>query len=112
MSVQVSRREVLKAAAATALVAIIPAAKAETQQKRRWAMHPNGEYIVWAYRMLDTLVGNFHRKGGILGRPSTTSYNNYVYDAGTSGFGEPVRWGPPIDRHGRGQHYNGHRGGR
>ena len=38
MSVQVSRREVLKAAAAATLVAIIPAAKAETQQKRRWAM--------------------------------------------------------------------------
>ena len=73
---------------------------ASTIVHRGAGMHPNGEYIVWAYRMLDTLIGNFHRKGGVLGRPSTTSNLNYVYDAGTSGFGEPVRWGPPIDRHG------------
>jgi anaerobic selenocysteine-containing dehydrogenase len=63
-------------------------------------MHPSGEYMTWAYRMLDTLVGNFHRVGGILGRPSTTSYNDKIYNCGISGFGEPIRWGPPIDRHG------------
>ena len=63
------------------------------------AMHTNGDYTVWAYRVLDTLVGNFHRKGGLLARPSTTSYNSYLYHLAHSGFGEPTRWGPPIDRH-------------
>ncbi|MEM4024252.1 tetrathionate reductase subunit A [Pyrobaculum sp.] len=76
------------------------APSAGTYIHRGAGMHPNGEYIVWAYRMIDTLVGNFHRKGGLLGRASTTSFNNYVYNVGPSGFGEPVRWGPPIDRHG------------
>ncbi|MGC9130886.1 MAG: molybdopterin dinucleotide binding domain-containing protein [Pyrobaculum sp.] len=72
--------------------------KASTVVHRGAGMHPNGEYIVWAYRMLDTLVGNFHRAGGILGRPATTNFNSYVYNVGPSGFGEPVRWGPPIYR--------------
>ncbi|MFN7105970.1 MAG: molybdopterin-dependent oxidoreductase, partial [Pyrobaculum sp.] len=72
---------------------------AATYIHRGTGMHPNGEYIVWAYRTLDILVGNFHRKGGLLARPSVTSYNSYLYDLGHSGFGEPVRWGPFIDRH-------------
>ncbi|MFN3804669.1 MAG: molybdopterin dinucleotide binding domain-containing protein [Pyrobaculum sp.] len=72
---------------------------AATYIHRGTGMHPNGEYIVWAYRILDTLIGNFHRRGGLLGRPSTTSYNSYLYDLRDSGFGEPVRWGPFIDRH-------------
>ncbi len=70
-----------------------------TYLHRGVSMHPNGEYIVWAYRTLDILIGNFHRKGGLLGRPSTTSYNSHLYDLRDSGFGQPVRWGPPIDRH-------------
>ncbi|MEM1938333.1 MAG: hypothetical protein QXI24_00800 [Acidilobaceae archaeon] len=49
--------------------------------------------------MLDTLIANFHRKGGILGRPSVTSFLSYIYELGVSPV-EPVRWGPPIDRHG------------
>jgi tetrathionate reductase subunit A len=72
---------------------------AGTYIHRGVGMHPNGEYIVWAYRVIDTLIGNFHRKGGVLGRPSTTSYRSYLYNVDFSGFGEPVRWGPPIDRH-------------
>jgi len=72
---------------------------AATYIHRGVAMHPNGEYSVWAYRMLDTLIGNFHIKGGMLGRASTTSYSNYVYNISASGFNEPIRWGPPIDRH-------------
>ncbi len=72
---------------------------AATYIHRGAGMHPNGEYIVWAYRTLDILIGNFHRRGGLLGRPSLTSYNSYLYDLRDSGFGEPVRWGPPIDRH-------------
>ncbi len=75
------------------------APKAATYIHRGVAQHPNGEYTVWTLRCLDMLVGNFHRAGGLLGRPSTTSYNNYLYNCGTSGFGEPLRWGPPIDRH-------------
>ncbi|MEM1894446.1 MAG: molybdopterin dinucleotide binding domain-containing protein [Acidilobaceae archaeon] len=62
------------------------------------AMHPNGDYTTWTYRMLDTLIANFHRKGGILGRPSVTSFLRYIYELGISPV-EPVRWGPPIDRH-------------
>lgn len=72
---------------------------AATVIHRGVGMHPNGEYNVWAYRMLDTLIGNFHRKGGILGRPATTNFSTFAYHVGTSGFGEPVRWGPFIDRH-------------
>jgi anaerobic selenocysteine-containing dehydrogenase len=75
------------------------APRAATYIHRGVAQHPNGEYTVWALRCLDTLIGNFHRAGGLLARPSTTSYNNYLYNCGASGFGEPVRWGPPIDRH-------------
>lgn len=73
---------------------------AATYIHRGVAQHPQGEYSVWAMRCLDILIGNFHRKGGLLGRPGTTSYNNYLYDLRDSGFGEPLRWGPPIDRHG------------
>ncbi|MDM7274644.1 MAG: molybdopterin dinucleotide binding domain-containing protein, partial [Thermoprotei archaeon] len=72
---------------------------AATLIHRGAGMHPNGEYIVWTYRILDTLIGNFHRKGGLLARPSLTSYNSYLYDLRDSGFGEPVRWGLFIDRH-------------
>ncbi|MEM4449166.1 MAG: molybdopterin dinucleotide binding domain-containing protein [Fervidicoccaceae archaeon] len=72
---------------------------AATWLHRGVGMHTNGEYTVWSYRILDTLIGNYHRKGGLLGRPSTTSYNSYLYDLRDTGFGEPVRWGPPIDRH-------------
>jgi anaerobic selenocysteine-containing dehydrogenase len=75
------------------------APRAATYIHRGVAQHPNGEYTVWALRSLDILIGNFHRAGGLLARPSTTSYNNYLYNCGASGFGEPVRWGPPIDRH-------------
>jgi anaerobic selenocysteine-containing dehydrogenase len=75
------------------------APRAATYIHRGVAQHPNGEYTVWALRSLDILIGNFHRAGGLLARPSTTNYNNYLYNCGASGFGEPVRWGPPIDRH-------------
>lgn len=75
------------------------APRAATYIHRGVAMHPNGEYTVWALRSLDILIGNFHRMGGILGRPSLTSYNNYLYNCSASGYGEPVRWGPAIDRH-------------
>ncbi len=75
------------------------APRAATYIHRGVAQHPNGEYTVWALRSLDILIGNFHRAGGLLARPSTTSYNSYLYNCGASGFGEPPRWGPPIDRH-------------
>ncbi len=75
------------------------APRAATYIHRGVAQHPNGEYTVWAIRSLDILVGNFHRQGGLLARPSLTSYNNYIYNVSASGFGEPPRWGPPIDRH-------------
>ncbi|MEM4448223.1 MAG: molybdopterin dinucleotide binding domain-containing protein [Fervidicoccaceae archaeon] len=76
------------------------APRAGTVIHRGVGMHPNGEYAVWAYRVLDTLIANFHMRGGMLSRPLTTSYNSYLYNVSDSGFGEPVRWGPPIDRHG------------
>jgi tetrathionate reductase subunit A len=75
------------------------APRSATYIHRGVAQHPNGEYTVWALRSLDILIGNFHRAGGLLARPSTSSYNSYVYNCGASGFGEPLRWGPPIDRH-------------
>ncbi len=75
------------------------APEAATYIHRGAGMHPNGEYTVWAYRVLDILIGNYHRKGGLLGRAAHTKYNNYLYNTGKKGFGEPVRWGPPIDRH-------------
>ncbi|MEM0463206.1 tetrathionate reductase subunit A [Pyrobaculum sp.] len=75
------------------------APRAGTMIHRGVGMHPNGEYITWAYRAIDTLIGNFHRMGGLLGRAANTSYLSYVYNVGYSGFGEPPRWGPPIDRH-------------
>ena len=70
-----------------------------TYVHRGIAMHSTGEYAVWTYRALDTLVGNYHRKGGLLARAEHTSYNKYVYHVDKKGFGEPVKWGPPIDRH-------------
>jgi anaerobic selenocysteine-containing dehydrogenase len=76
------------------------APRAGTVIHRGVVMHPNGEYAVWAYRVLDTLIANFQMRGGMLSRPLTTSYNSYLYNVSDSGFGEPVRWGPPIDRHG------------
>ncbi|MEM4315211.1 MAG: molybdopterin-dependent oxidoreductase [Nitrososphaerota archaeon] len=75
------------------------APRAATYIHRGAAMHTNGEYTIWTLRALDILVGNFHRSGGLLARPSTTSYNSYLYNCGASGFGEPPRWGPAIDRH-------------
>lgn len=72
---------------------------AATYLHRGIGMQPNGEYTIWAYRALDTLVGNYFAKGGVMGRPSTTKASIYLYNVGTSGFGEPVRFGPPIDRH-------------
>jgi len=72
---------------------------ATTVIHRGVGQHTNGEYIVWAYRILDTLIGGYHRKGGVLGRPATTASTVKLYNCGTSGFGEPPRWGPPIDRH-------------
>lgn len=74
---------------------------AATYVHRGIGMHPHGEYSVWAYRALDLMVGNYHHKGGLMARASHTNYNGYLYNTGTSGFGQPVRWGPPIDRHGK-----------
>jgi len=71
---------------------------ASTVVHRGVGQHPAGEYAVWAYRILDTLIGNYHRKGGILGRPATTAYNTKLYNCDSSGFGEPPRWGPIISR--------------
>ncbi|MEM4970188.1 MAG: molybdopterin-dependent oxidoreductase [Sulfolobales archaeon] len=71
---------------------------AGTYIHRGVAMHPNGEYNTWAYRILDTLIGNFHRKGGLLGRPGTTAYTNYIYTL-VPPPEAPTIWGPPIDRH-------------
>ncbi|KUJ93423.1 MAG: Tetrathionate reductase subunit A [Archaeoglobus fulgidus] len=62
-------------------------------------MHTNGEYNVWALRCIDMLIGNIHRKGGLMTRASHTNYNKELYYVDKSKFGEPVRWGPPIDRH-------------
>ncbi|RLJ71180.1 tetrathionate reductase alpha subunit precursor [Hydrogenivirga caldilitoris] len=62
------------------------------------AMHPQGEYNVMAYRMLDILIGNYHRKGGLLARAGHTKYNKYIYHVDKKKFGEPPKWGPPIDR--------------
>ncbi|MEM3613750.1 MAG: molybdopterin-dependent oxidoreductase [Nitrososphaerales archaeon] len=73
---------------------------ASTYIHRGIAMHPQAEYSVWAYRALDLLIGNYFAKGGVMGRASTTNFNGYLYSVGTSGFGEPVRFGPYIDRHG------------
>jgi len=73
---------------------------ASTYIHRGVAMQPNAEYTVWCYRALDLLIGNYFAKGGLMGRASTTNYNGYLYNVGASGFGEPVRFGPPIDRHG------------
>ena len=75
------------------------APEAATIIHRGAGMHSNGEYIVWSYRMLDTLIGNFHRRGGLLARPEHTKYNNKIYNCYYKGYGEPVKWGPPIDRH-------------
>lgn len=73
---------------------------ASTYIHRGVAMQPHAEYIVWSYRALDLLIGNYFAKGGLMGRASTTNYNGYLYNTGAAGFGEPVRAGPPIDRHG------------
>ncbi len=75
------------------------APRASTYIHRGTAQHPNGDYTTWALRSLDILIGNYHRSGGIMARPSLTSYNNYLYNCGITGFGEPLRWGPWIDRH-------------
>ncbi len=75
------------------------APRAATYIHRGVAQHPAGDYTVWALRCLDILVANYHRAGGLLGRPGLTSYNSYFYNCGSSGFGEPIAWGPPIDRH-------------
>ncbi|MCE4613714.1 MAG: tetrathionate reductase subunit A [Desulfurococcales archaeon] len=75
------------------------APRAATYIHRGVAMHSNGEYTAWSYRILDTLIGNYHVKGGLLARAKHTSYNKYVYHVDKKGFGEPVKWGPPIDRH-------------
>lgn len=76
------------------------APRAGTIIHRGVGMHPNGDYNVYTFRMIDILIGNFHKKGGLLGRPLTTNYNGFLYNTSASGFGEPPRWGPPIDRHG------------
>ena len=73
--------------------------QAATYVHRGVAMHPNGEYSVWAYRALDILIGNYHRKGGLLARAGHFDYNKHVYHLDKKGFGEPVKWGPHIDRH-------------
>ncbi len=73
---------------------------ASTYIHRGVGMQPNGEYSVWAYRTLDLLIGNYHRRGGLMARADTTNYNGALYNTGPSNFGEPVKWGPPIDRHG------------
>lgn len=71
---------------------------AATYIHRGVAMHPQGEYNVMAYRALDILIGNYHRKGGLLARAGHTKYNKYIYHVDKKGFGEPKSWGPPIDR--------------
>ncbi|BAJ49924.1 molybdopterin oxidoreductase, molybdopterin binding subunit [Candidatus Caldarchaeum subterraneum] len=76
------------------------APRASTYLHRGVCMHPNGEYAVWAFRVLDIIVGNLNRKGGLMARAAHTNYNGYLYNTGTSGFGEPPRLGPPVDRHG------------
>lgn len=73
--------------------------QAATYVHRGAAMHPHGEYSVWAYRALDMLIGNYHRKGGLLARAGHFDYNKHVYHLDKKGFGEPVTWGPHIDRH-------------
>ena len=73
--------------------------QAATYIHRGAAMHPNGEYNVWAYRALDILIGNYHRKGGLMGRAGHLDYNKHLYNLDKKGFGEPVSWGPYIDRH-------------
>ncbi len=75
------------------------APKSATMIHRGVAMHANGEYSTWAYRALDTLIGNYHRKGGLLARAGHSKYNKYVYHVDKKGFGEPTKWGVPIDRH-------------
>ncbi len=73
--------------------------QAATYIHRGAAMHPNGEYNVWAYRALDIIVGNYHRKGGLMGRAGHLDYNKKAYNLDKKGFGEPVAWGPTADRH-------------
>ena len=69
---------------------------AATILHRGVGQHTNGEYAVWAYRMIDTLMGNFHRKGGLLARAAHTNYNKKAYNTNYKGFGEPVKWGPML----------------
>jgi len=64
---------------------------------RGLGMHPNGEYTVWSFRAIDTLLGNIHKKGGLLGRAGHLDYNEFIYDLKKV---KNVSWGPPIDRHG------------
>ena len=75
------------------------APRAGTIVHRGVGMHTHGEYSIFAVRMIDAMLGNYHRKGGLLERASHTNYNHKVYNTDKKGFGEPVRFGIPIDRH-------------
>lgn len=73
------------------------APKSGTTIHRGLGMHPNGEYTVWTFRSIDTLLGNIHKKGGLLGRAGILNYNEFIYELKKV---KNVNWGPPIDRHG------------
>ncbi len=68
-----------------------------TTVHRGLGMHPQGEYTVWSFRAIDTLLGNMHKKGGMLGRAGNLKSNEYIYDLKKV---KNVSWGVPIDRHG------------
>ncbi len=68
-----------------------------TTVHRGLGMNPVGEYTVWSFRAIDTLLGNIHRKGGLLGRAGHLKSNDYMYDLKKV---KNVSWGFPIDRHG------------
>lgn len=73
------------------------APQAGTYTHRGAAMHSNGEYNIMSYRMMDILIGNYHKKGGLLGRAGHTDYSHYAYEL-TKFKGQPSKWGPQIDR--------------
>ncbi|MGC9062034.1 molybdopterin-dependent oxidoreductase [Calditerrivibrio sp.] len=73
------------------------APQAGTYVHRGVAMHSTGEYNVMSYRMLDILIGNYHKKGGLLGRADHTDYSHYIYEVAKFK-GQPPKWGPQIDR--------------
>jgi len=73
------------------------APQAGTYVHRGVAMHSNGEYNIISYRLIDILIGNYHKKGGLLGRAGHSDYSHYCYEIAKFS-GQPVKWGPQIDR--------------